>query len=180
MNKDELMKMGLSEENADKVLAELVPQSKLKEKEDELSGLKTQLSERDEQLKELAKITKDNKDLSTKIEELQETNKNAKVEYEKKLASLRLDNGIELALTHAGAINNKAAKALLDLEKIKFENDKLIGLDEQLKTLKENETYLFKQVEQINPKGSTPATSNSNEVNSTDTFKSYEQILSEL
>ena len=67
-----------------------------------------------------------------------------KTEYENKLASLRLDNGIELALTQNGALNNKAAKVLLNLENIKYENDKLVGLDEQLKALKESDAYLFK------------------------------------
>lgn len=95
-------------------------------------------------MKELAKITKDNEELNSKIKELQESNKNAQNEYENKLASLRLDNGIELALTQNGALNNKAAKALLNLENIKYENDKLVGLDEQLKALKESDVYLFK------------------------------------
>ena len=92
-------------------------------------------------MKELAKITKDNEKLNPKIKELQESNKNAQTEYENKLASLKLDNGIELALTQNGALNNKAAKVLLNLENIKYENDKLVGLDEQLKAL---DAYLFK------------------------------------
>ena len=93
-------------------------------------------------MKELAKITKDNEELNSKIKELQESNKNAQTEYENKLASLRLDNGIELALTQNGALNNKAAKALLNLENIKYENDKLVWLYEQLKALKESNAYL--------------------------------------
>ena len=92
-------------------------------------------------MKELAKITKDNEELNSKIKELQESNKNAQIEYENKLASLRLDNVIELALTQNGALNNKPAKALLNLENIKYENDKLVGLNEQLKVL---DAYLFK------------------------------------
>ena len=48
-------------------------------------------------MKELAKITKDNEELNSKIKELQESNKNVQTEYE---------------------------------------NDKLVGLDEQLKALK--------------------------------------------
>jgi hypothetical protein len=35
-------------------------------------------------LKELAKITKDNEELNSKIKELQESNKNAQTEYENK------------------------------------------------------------------------------------------------
>lgn len=117
----------------------MIPYTRFKEVNDEKNELKNQLSNRD-----LAKITKDNEELNSKIKELQESNKNAQTEYENKLASLRLDNGIELALTQNGALNNKAAKALLNLENIKYENDKLVGLDEQLKALKESDAYLFK------------------------------------
>lgn len=46
--------------------------------------LKDQLSNRDTQLKELAKITKDNEEFNSKIKELQESNKNAQTEYENK------------------------------------------------------------------------------------------------
>lgn len=42
-------------------------------------------------------------------------------------------------------MNNKAIKALLDMEAIKYENDNLVGLDEQLKALRESDSYLFKQ-----------------------------------
>ena len=40
------------------------------------------------------------------------------------------------------ALNNKDAKVLLNLENIKYENDKLVGLYEQLKALKESDAYL--------------------------------------
>lgn len=42
------------------------------------------------------------KNLICKVKELQSTNETAKTEYESKLARLRLDNGIELALTKGG------------------------------------------------------------------------------
>lgn len=144
MNKEELIALGLTEEQANKVLEinkDMIPYTRFKEVNDEKNELKNQLSNRDTQLKKLAKITKDNEELNSKIKELQESNKNAQTEYENKLASY---NGIELALTQNGALNNKAAKALLNLENIKYENDKLVGLDEQLKALKESDAYLFK------------------------------------
>lgn len=105
----------------------MIPYTRFKEVNDEKNELKNQLSNRDTQLKELSKITKDNEELNSKIKELQESNKNAQTEYENKLASLRLDNGIELALTQNGALNNKDAKALLNLENIKYENDNFMN-----------------------------------------------------
>ena len=83
----------------------MIPYTRFKEVNDEKNELKNQLSNRDTQLKELDKITKDNEELNSKIKELQESNKNVRTEYE---------------------------------------NDKLVGLDEQLKALKESDAYLFK------------------------------------
>ena len=95
MNKEELIALGLTEEQANKVLEinkDMIPYTRFKELNDEKNELKNQLSNRDTQLKELAKITKDNEELNSKIKELQESNKNAQTEYENKLASLRESN----------------------------------------------------------------------------------------
>lgn len=95
MNKEELIALGLTEEQANKVLEinkDMIPYTRFKEVNDEKNELKNQLSNRDTQLKELAKITKDNEELNSKIKELQESNKNAQTEYENKLASLRESN----------------------------------------------------------------------------------------
>lgn len=100
--KEELLALGLTEEQATKVLEgfkDTISYARFKEVNDEKNELKTELSNRDNQLKELAKITKDNEELNSKVKELQSTNETAKTEYESKLARLRLDNGIELALT---------------------------------------------------------------------------------
>lgn len=70
----------------------MIPYTRFKEVNDEKNELKNQLSNRDTELKELAKITKDNEELNSKIKELQESNKNAQTEYENKLASLRESN----------------------------------------------------------------------------------------
>ena len=95
MNKEELITLGLTEEQATKVLEinkDVIPCTRFKEVNDEKNELKNQLSNRDTELKELAKITKDNEELNSKIKELQESNKNAQTEYENKLASLRESN----------------------------------------------------------------------------------------
>lgn len=87
MNKEELIALGLTEEQVNKVLEinkDMIPYTRFKELNDEKNELKNQLSNRDTQLKELAKITKDNEELNSKIKELQESNKNAQTEYENK------------------------------------------------------------------------------------------------
>ena len=37
----------------------------------------------------------------------------------------------------------QAVKALLDMDKVKLDGDQLLGIDEQLKALKESDSYLF-------------------------------------
>ena len=71
---------------------------------------------------------------------------------------------MELALTNAGAKNNIAVKALLKMENIKMDNDKVIGLTEQIEELKKTNDYLFKIEEKAPPApaGITPANPNGN------------------
>lgn len=181
MNKETLIKLGVSEDIVDLVLEAIgktVPYGKFQEINEEKNRLKDELSKRDEQLKELAKVTKDNEDLNLKIKELEDENKKSLEETELKLSQLKLDNSIELALTKAGANNNKTVKVLLDMEKIKLENDTLVGLEEQLTSLKESDSYLFKQEEvtETIPLGLVPEISNGGVVTNSG-VKSYEDFL---
>lgn len=166
MNKEELLALGLSEEQVSEVIdgfGHMIPKSRFDEVNNEKNELKKQLSERDEQLKELAKSNKDNEELTKKIKELQTLNETKSKEYEETLSKLKLDNLIELSLTNNGSKNNKALKALLDMEKIKIENDKLVGFDEQIKSLKESDKYLFNSFKEEKMAGVTPKVGNTDE-----------------
>lgn len=105
--------------------------------------LEADLQTRDQQLEELKKV--DTAGLQSKIEELQTANATAKSNYEKRIADLNFSYALETALRQAKARNTKAVKALLDLEKIKFTDGKLEGLDKQLETLKTDSGYLFEE-----------------------------------
>lgn len=83
-------------------------------------------------------------------------------------------------LLKGGAMNNKAIKALLDMDAIKYENDNLVGLEEQLKALRETDVYLFKSEETPKPSGFIPKISDNEAKGNQGSFKSYEQILSEI
>ncbi|SMB95408.1 Phage minor structural protein GP20 [Desulfonispora thiosulfatigenes DSM 11270] len=109
----------------------------------QLSDLQIQIKERDKQLGELKIKAAGNEELTTKINELEKLNKTTKEEYETKIVALRKETSIELKLKDEKAKNLKAVKALLDLEKVSLDGENLIGLEEQLKTLKEQESYLF-------------------------------------
>ena len=84
--------------------------------------------------------------MKKQIEDMQSANKVKEKEYADSIAKLKLDNAVDLALLGAGAKNNKAVKALLNLEKAVIGADgKVAGLDEQLTALKkaEDSSFLF-------------------------------------
>lgn len=151
MTLEQLMEMGLDEEAAKKVLKayqdslkdRYIPIERFNEVNEEKKELKTQIEDRNKQLKELKIKAAGNEELTTKITELETLNNQTKEEYETKIAALRKETSIELKLKDEKAKNIKAVKALLDLEKVSLDGDNLIGLDEQLKALKEKESYLF-------------------------------------
>lgn len=118
----------------------------------EKKELKSQLDERDQQLSTLQKQAKGNEELQNAIEQLQEENKKVSEEYQQKLEKQAFEFAIESALRDAKAKNIKAVKANLNVDGLKLSEDKVIGLEEQLATLKESDGYLF-ETENESPPG---------------------------
>ena len=155
MKRDELIKLGLTEDQATAVLNayadELkgyVPQSRLSEVIEERNGLKDQIKERDKQNETLKASAGDNQALKDQIAELQKQNSDATKEYEGKITQLRLDNAVDMALSGAKAKNTKAVRALLDLTKAKVgEDGKVEGLEAQIKAIQKSDAYLFESTE---------------------------------
>ena len=56
---------------------------------------------------------------------------------------MQFDYALEGALTNAKSKNNKALKALLDMNSIKYQEGKLEGLQEQIEALQKDASYLF-------------------------------------
>lgn len=151
MKREFLKELGLSDEQIDKVMAEHGKSvnsvkdelEKVKEFKQQVEELQGQLKERDKQLEELSKKAQGNEELTAEINKLKEANEKAVKEYEEKLKKQAFDFALERALVNAKAKNPKAVKALLEIEKISLDGENLIGLEEQLKALKEKESYLF-------------------------------------
>lgn len=146
MNKEQLVALGLTEEQADKVVEGhkgMVPRTRLNDKIEELKDLQAQLQQRDEQLTELQGKAQGNEELQAQIQALQEQNEQTKAEYQQALQQKEFDFALTEALRDAKAKNPKAVKALLNTESVKFEEGKLIGLSEQLEKLKQSDDYLF-------------------------------------
>jgi hypothetical protein len=81
------------------------------------------------------------------VQKLKEDLAAAQVKYDADLSKARLESALEIALVTEKGKNTKAIKALLDIEKIKLDGDKLLGLDSQLEALKKSDAYLFEDEE---------------------------------
>ena len=77
------------------------------------------------------------------VEGLKNEAKTLKDKYDTDIAAVKLDSAVDLALVNAKVKNPKIAKSALDMSIIKLDGDKLIGLSEQLDSLKESDAYLF-------------------------------------
>lgn len=150
MNKEDLITMGLTEEQAAKVMESLdrnyVPKTRFNEVNEENKTLKKTVSDRDKQLEDLEKSNGDNEELKKQIADLKKTNADQVKALEAELKQSKIDSAVNEALTAAGTKNMKAAKALLDLEGVKIGDDGIvIGVKEQVEKLAvaEDSKFLF-------------------------------------
>lgn len=188
MTKEQLIALGVAEELAVKIAGESKKELEgyvEKAKFTELEAEKKQLDESNKtltkQLEEVKKNVGDNEELKKQIESMQVANKAKEKEYADSIAKIKLDNAIDIALMGAGSKNNKAVKALLNLEKaILGEDGKIAGLDEQIKALKtaEDSSFLFEAVKV--PKGTNPVGNPEKKINFSEmTYSQMEKYLAE-
>ncbi len=151
MKREELKKLlgdGVEDTVIDKIMAMNGSdiegfKSKLTATESERDGFKNQLTEANKQIEDFKKLDIDGvkkaaDEWKTKFETAQE-------ETAKQVSDLKFNHALDGALTTAKAKNAKVVKALLNMENLKL-NDadgSIIGLDDQLKTIKEGNDYLF-------------------------------------
>ena len=142
-----------------------IPKARFDEVNEQKNEYKKMVDERDKQLESLKEKAKGHDDLTAKLTELEELNKNTKTEYEAKMAELKKNTAIDLFLSNQKAKNIKAVKALLDMEKVSIDGDNLIGIEEQLKSLKESDPYLFGDAKPIIGGGTNPGAIDPDEPN---------------
>ena len=130
---------------------------KLKEAEAQVTQLTESVKTRDSQLEELKKSAGAGEELQKQIADLQKQNAEQEKAHQAELAQVKLNNAIDNALAAAGAKNNKAVRALLDLSGVKLEEDgKLAGFAEQLEALQKSDAYLFAEAQQSTFRGFQP------------------------
>lgn len=120
-----------------------VGKDKFKSMADRAEQAEAQLKERDKQLEELKKTAGSNTDLKEQIGKLQQENEKVKADFETKIAAQAKEFAVETAVLKANGKNPKAIKALLDMEKVKIDGDKVLGLDDQITALQKSDAYLF-------------------------------------
>ena len=104
-------------------------EGKLTAKETEISTLKTQVG--------------DTTTLNNKIAQLETDKTNLTNELNTKVSQIQKAHAIENSVRDAKAKNVKAVTALLDMEKITYEDGKLNGITEQLQALQSGEDTSF-------------------------------------
>lgn len=150
MNKESLMAMGLTEEQAKKVMDSLdgnyIPKTRFNEINEELKQAKASLKDRDKQLEDLKKTAGDSEELKKQIEQLQNQNQEQKKAHEAEIKSMKINTAVEMGLTGAKARNLTAVKALLAefLKTAQLDADGTVrGLDSEIQKLVKDESTSF-------------------------------------
>lgn len=153
MTKESLMALGLTEEQATKVMEGLngsfVTKTRFNEVNEELKTAKATITERDTQLETLKKSGADATALQDQITQLQAANAQKDQEHAAEIKKIKIDNAVDKALMDAKAINPATVKPLLAafLEKADLDDDGTIrGLADEIGKLAKTEgtSFLFK------------------------------------
>lgn len=159
MTLEELLKLGISEEVAKKILElhqnairdNYVPLARFNEVNEEKKQYKSQVDNLNKELGKLQKQLEDNQNATQTIEQLKQQIKDKEIEMEK----VRRQNAIKFEVLKANVYDVADILPHLKDESIVLNDDGTItGLKEQLDALKESKPYLFKQVEPTGTGGS--------------------------
>ena len=152
MDKKTLLEMGLTEEQATKILQSVkegyVSKTTSDQKDVELTNLKEQLKQRDDQIKSLENFKGDNEQLKAKLDEMKTANETKTEEYNKTLLLERKKSAIRFALLEdeGGKPHDVSMVAgMFNLDNINLNEDGSIanGFKEQNETLRKEKAFLF-------------------------------------
>lgn len=153
MKTDFLKGLGLSREVIDKIMAEngkdiAAEQKKTSKAEqdrdsykEQADNLQTRLDDAGKQIEKFKKM--DIESIQRTADDWKQKAEDATAEADKKIQAMQFDYALSDALAGAKAKNTKAVKALLDMDGLKYNDEKIVGLDEQIEKLKADNDYLF-------------------------------------
>ena len=164
MTKDELKELGLTDEQIAAVVEDYgknyVAKSQFNQKNEELKQVKGEVDTLKGDIDALKKSNKDNEELTAQIDKLKADYKAREEEYNASIKQMKIDSIVDRALSGAKAKNNKAVRALLNLDGVEVEGDTIKGLEEQINAVKENNAYLFGASVPTSPTPGVPSGSN--------------------
>lgn len=120
------------------------------------ANLEMQLKTANETLEKFKDVDVDG--LKGEVQKYKEAAAKAEADSKAEIEKLQFGYILDGALKTAGAKNSKAVKALLDHEGLKLNGESIVGLDEQLKSIKEDNGYLFNDDTQPTIVRTTPGT----------------------
>lgn len=110
----------------------------------EISAMQTQIGERDTTISGLnGQLSEANKKLEGYDPEWKQKAAQAQTDAEAKVNEYRFNAALEKAISDSKAKDAVSVKAHLNMDALKFADGKIIGLDDQLKKIKEEKAYLF-------------------------------------
>lgn len=128
MKKEELLELGLNEEQIQGVFK--LNGQDINSIKSERDNLKAELDVANNKISDFEKINVD--EIKAEVEK-----------YKNEISNLKLDHSIENSLLKSKVKNPKAAKALLDMEALKNSKNFDSDLENQIKSMKESDSYLF-------------------------------------
>lgn len=163
MKRKFLEDLGLTREQVDNIMTENgrdieAAKSDYETLKQQLDAQAAQMAERDAQLETLKKSAGDNEALTKQIADLQAENTAAKEKYESDMKELKIITAIKLEVGESAQDADLVA-GLFDKSKLILSEDgKVTGLEEQLKSLKKEKAFLFKEEKPQQPqlKGGKP------------------------
>lgn len=131
MEREFLEKQGLNADQISAIMAQYGKdvngiksdyEAKVSDLSGKVDGLTGQVSDRDKQIKELSSAAKDNADWKAKFDDAQKTIAENDKKMQAQLLDQKKDFTIQQALTKAGAYNNKAVMAIMDMDQISVDD----------------------------------------------------------
>ena len=143
---NKLIELGMVEEDAksliDGVKGKYVSIEDYNTTKAEIYVYKTNADNLNETIKNLEKEAGLSESLKLQIEDY----KSKMADKDSQIQKIKYDSKLEIALNGANAKNIKALRGLLDMDKIVLnDNEEITGLEEQLTSLRETDSYLFNE-----------------------------------
>jgi len=111
--------------------------------------LEKQVKSIEKKVKEFEPLTKDNAELRESVTKLTGQIETSQKEYNDNVASITKNHAIDTAIIEQGGKNPKTINPLLNQSLISLDGSNLVGLNEQLKKLKESDGYLFGETKKL-------------------------------